>query len=59
MLGDDCTHFCFVFLQVLVAYLNYMTKVGVLLGGEENATRDQMEDVIEFETKLANVSVAY
>ena len=45
----------FIFEQVLVAYLNYMTKVGVLLGGEENSTRAQMEDVIDFETKLANV----
>lgn len=42
--------------EVLVAYLNYMTKVGVLLGGEENSTREQMEDVIEFETKLANIT---
>ena len=43
-------------LQVLGAYLEYMTKTGVLLGGEENDTRDQMLDVIEFETRLANVS---
>ncbi|XP_054713276.1 endothelin-converting enzyme homolog isoform X1 [Uloborus diversus] len=43
--------------EVLVAYLSYMTKVGVLLGGEENATRAQMEDVIEFETKLANITI--
>ncbi|GFX89118.1 hypothetical protein TNCV_2854171 [Trichonephila clavipes] len=42
--------------MVLTAYLSYMTKVGVLLGGEENSTRAQMEDVIDFETKLANVS---
>ena len=33
-----------------------MTKTGVLLGGEENDTRDQMLDVIEFEPRLANVS---
>lgn len=43
--------------EVLVSYLNYMTKVGVLLGGEENSTRSQMEDVIEFETKLANITI--
>ena len=33
-----------------------MTKTGTLLGGEENDTRAQMLDVIEFETQLANVS---
>ena len=33
-----------------------MTKTGVLLAGGENDTRDQMLDVIEFETRLANVS---
>ncbi|GFS39442.1 hypothetical protein NPIL_149871, partial [Nephila pilipes] len=30
-----------------------MTKVGVLLGGEEYATRLHMQDVIEFEKKIA------
>ena len=33
-----------------------MFQVGVLLGGEENNTRRQMADVIEFETKLANIT---
>lgn len=41
---------------MLAAYVNYMTEVGVLLGGEENSTREQMSAVVEFETKLANVS---
>ncbi|XP_017767260.1 PREDICTED: endothelin-converting enzyme 1 isoform X2 [Eufriesea mexicana] len=41
--------------KVLVAYLEYMTKIGVLLGGEKNSTRKQMQDVIEFETKLARI----
>lgn len=41
--------------EVLNAYLSYMTRVGVLLGGEENSTEDQMREVIEFEKKLANV----
>ena len=45
-----------IFLQVLGAYLEYMTQTGVLLGGEENDTRSQMLDVIEFERQLANVS---
>ena len=41
--------------QKLVAYLKYMTTIGVLLGGEENETRRQMQDVLEFEIKLAKV----
>ncbi|XP_076306637.1 M13 family metallopeptidase neprilysin 3 isoform X2 [Tachypleus tridentatus] len=43
--------------EVLTAYLNYMTLVGVLLGGEENDTRRQFSEVIEFETKLANITI--
>ncbi|KAH3827140.1 hypothetical protein DPMN_129069, partial [Dreissena polymorpha] len=43
--------------KVLSAYLDYMTLVGVLLGGEENNTRSQMREVIEFEIKLANITV--
>ncbi|XP_060073168.1 endothelin-converting enzyme homolog [Ylistrum balloti] len=42
---------------VLIAYLEYMTEVGMLLGGEENSTRSQMIDVIMFETKLANITI--
>ncbi|XP_044260101.1 endothelin-converting enzyme homolog isoform X2 [Tribolium madens] len=42
--------------KVLEAYLDYMTKVGVLLGGEENSTKEQMQAVIEFETRLANIT---
>ncbi|XP_076293708.1 M13 family metallopeptidase neprilysin 3 isoform X1 [Lasioglossum baleicum] len=42
-------------LKVLTAYLEYMTKIGVLLGGEENSTRRQMQEVIDFETKLAEI----
>ncbi|XP_022241235.1 endothelin-converting enzyme homolog isoform X2 [Limulus polyphemus] len=43
--------------EVLGAYLNYMTTVGSLLGGDENDVRRQMSDVIEFETKLANITI--
>ncbi|GFR21274.1 endothelin-converting enzyme homolog [Trichonephila clavata] len=32
-----------------------MTKVGVLLGGEEDATTVLMKDVLDFETKLAEI----
>uniref|UniRef100_A0AAR5Q8X8 Endothelin-converting enzyme 1 n=1 Tax=Dendroctonus ponderosae TaxID=77166 RepID=A0AAR5Q8X8_DENPD len=42
--------------KILDAYLAYMTKIGVLLGGEPNATLKQMEAVIAFETELANIT---
>lgn len=43
--------------KVLDAYLEYMTKFGVLLGGEPNSTRSQMKAIIEFETRLANITI--
>ena len=43
--------------DVLKAYLAYMTKVGVLLGGQEESTKSQMTDVLEFEKKLAQVTL--
>uniref|UniRef100_A0A8W8MSH3 Endothelin-converting enzyme 1 n=2 Tax=Magallana gigas TaxID=29159 RepID=A0A8W8MSH3_MAGGI len=43
--------------KVLNAYLDYMTTVGVLMGGEKNATRNLMQNVIAFETELANITV--
>ncbi|EEB11803.1 endothelin-converting enzyme, putative [Pediculus humanus corporis] len=42
--------------KVLDAYLDYMTKVGVLLGGNLTSTQEQMKNVIEFETKLAEIT---
>ncbi|XP_014472427.1 PREDICTED: endothelin-converting enzyme 1 isoform X2 [Dinoponera quadriceps] len=42
--------------KVLAAYLDYMTRIGVLLGGEENTTRKQMQDIIDFETRLAEIT---
>lgn len=42
--------------KVLEAYLDYMAKVGVLLGGQPNDTKAQMEEIIEFETRLANIT---
>ncbi|RZF31949.1 hypothetical protein LSTR_LSTR012419 [Laodelphax striatellus] len=43
--------------KILKEYLEYMTKLGVLLGGEENSTREQMRDVIEFETRVAEITI--
>lgn len=31
-------------------------QIGVLLGGEENSTRKQMQDIIDFETRLAEIT---
>ena len=42
-------------MQVLQAYKEFMVKVGTLLGGELNATRAQMEEVFQFEKKLAEI----
>ncbi|XP_050526438.1 endothelin-converting enzyme homolog isoform X1 [Daktulosphaira vitifoliae] len=39
--------------KLLDTYLDYMTTIGTLLGGEPNATRTQMKKVIEFEMRLA------
>ncbi len=39
------------------AYLTFMTKVGVLLGGDEESANNQMRDVLEFETQLAKVLI--
>ncbi|KAL3861160.1 hypothetical protein ACJMK2_007225 [Sinanodonta woodiana] len=43
--------------KVLTAFLEYMTRLGVLLGGEENNTREQMLEIIEFEVQLANITI--
>lgn len=43
-------------LQVLKGYLQYMTDIGVLLGGEYNHTKAMMQEVIEFEQSLAKVN---
>lgn len=46
-------------LQVLNAYLDFMTELGVLLGSNENLTRVQMEEVLKLETEIANVSIPF
>lgn len=34
-----------------------MLQTGVLLGGEQNTTRKQMADIIEFEKKIALITI--
>lgn len=36
-------------------YTGTRLQIGELLGGEKNSTRKQMQDVIQFETKLARI----
>ncbi|XDV31658.1 hypothetical protein PO909_002622, partial [Leuciscus waleckii] len=43
--------------KVLKAYLDYMIELGLLLGGDKNSTRGQMQQILDFETALANITV--
>lgn len=43
--------------KVLAAYLDYMVELGTLLGGEHSSTFVQMQQIVEFETALANITV--
>lgn len=43
--------------KVLTAYLDYMVELGVLLGGQPTSTREQMQQVLELEIQLANITV--
>uniref|UniRef100_A0A8C2BM86 endothelin-converting enzyme 1 n=1 Tax=Cyprinus carpio TaxID=7962 RepID=A0A8C2BM86_CYPCA len=42
--------------KVLKAYLDYMVELGLLLGGDKNSTRVQMQQILDFETALANIT---
>ena len=39
------------------AYLEYMTTVGILLGGQKATTEQHMRRILEFEEKLARVTM--
>lgn len=43
--------------KILSAYLKFMTETGVLLGGERNETERQMENVIQLEQSIAEITV--
>ncbi|XP_029435165.1 endothelin-converting enzyme 1 isoform X2 [Rhinatrema bivittatum] len=43
--------------KVLTGYLNFMVQLGVILGGKEETTRQQMQQILEFETALANITI--
>lgn len=40
-----------------MAYLDYMVELGTLLGGEKGSTRLQMQQILDFEKALANITV--
>lgn len=44
-------------LQVLLAYLDYMVELGLLLGGERSSSHHFMQQILDFETALANITV--
>ncbi|KAH0624299.1 hypothetical protein JD844_007999 [Phrynosoma platyrhinos] len=43
--------------KVLAAYLDYMVELGMLLGGAQASTEAQMQQVLELEIQLANLTV--
>lgn len=43
--------------QYLTAYLSFLVELGVLLGGSEETSRSLMEEIVDFETTLANITV--
>ncbi|XP_053724409.1 endothelin-converting enzyme 1 isoform X1 [Synchiropus splendidus] len=43
--------------KYLTAYLNFLTELGVLLGGSEATSRKLMKEIVDFETTLANITV--
>lgn len=43
--------------KYLTAYLNFLVDLGVLLGGTKEGSRAMMEQVLDFETTLANITV--
>lgn len=41
----------------LKAYLNFLVELGILLGGSEETSQKMMQEIIDFETTLANITV--
>uniref|UniRef100_A0A6Q2YDU0 Endothelin-converting enzyme 1 n=1 Tax=Esox lucius TaxID=8010 RepID=A0A6Q2YDU0_ESOLU len=41
----------------LNAYLDFLVELGVLLGGSEETSRTLMQEIVDFETTLANITV--
>uniref|UniRef100_A0A8C1UWC7 Endothelin-converting enzyme 1 n=1 Tax=Cyprinus carpio TaxID=7962 RepID=A0A8C1UWC7_CYPCA len=43
--------------KYLKAYLNFLVELGMLLGGSEETSQKMMQEIIDFETALANITV--
>ncbi|XP_008318964.1 endothelin-converting enzyme 1 [Cynoglossus semilaevis] len=43
--------------KYLSAYLSFLTELGVLLGGSKETSQTLMEEIVDFETTLANITV--
>lgn len=43
--------------QYLNAYLDFLVELGVLLGGSQETSRSLMQEIVDFETTLANITV--
>uniref|UniRef100_A0A8C8S0I0 Endothelin-converting enzyme 1 n=1 Tax=Pelusios castaneus TaxID=367368 RepID=A0A8C8S0I0_9SAUR len=44
--------------KVLTGYLDYMVRLGMLLGGaDKESTRQQMQQILDFEMALANITI--
>ncbi|XP_056158202.1 endothelin-converting enzyme 1 isoform X3 [Lampris incognitus] len=43
--------------KYLTAYLDFLVELGVLLGGSEETSRSLMQEIVDFETTLANITV--
>ena len=43
-------------LQKKQAYFDYMVTITIMLGTNNTVAKTEMQDVLEFETKVANVS---
>lgn len=41
----------------MAAYHKYMTQIAILLGANKTTAADELQEVIKFEIKLANVSI--
>lgn len=44
-------------LQYLTAYLDFLVELGVLLGGSKETSQALMQEIVDFETTLANITV--
>uniref|UniRef100_A0A671MV25 Endothelin-converting enzyme 1 n=1 Tax=Sinocyclocheilus anshuiensis TaxID=1608454 RepID=A0A671MV25_9TELE len=43
--------------KYLKAYLNFLVELGILLGGSEETSQKMMQEIIDFETALAHITV--